>query len=197
MRPLPYANSGAGIAFYAVLVVFALLEWRVRLRSAFNREGAPSDRRSLLWVYLSVVGGLVGGFLLATHVRTAAIPDARWPIFVLGLVLMVCGVALRQWAVWLLSGYFTIDVRVHAGQTVVEAGPYRWVRHPSYAGMLLTLAGIGLALGNWAGLVALIVLPSAGLVHRIRVEERALLDGLGEQYRRFAAHRAHLIPGVW
>jgi protein-S-isoprenylcysteine O-methyltransferase Ste14 len=194
---LPYSESGAGIAFYAVLVAFALLEWRVRLHSAFNRQGARSDRRSLLWVYLSVAGGLVGGFLLATHVLAAAIPDARWPIFGLGLVLMVCGIAIRQWAVWLLGRYFTIDVRVHPGQDVVEAGPYRWVRHPSYAGLLLTLAGIGLALGNWAGLVALLALPTAGLVHRIRVEERALLDGLGDRYRRFAAGRAHLIPGVW
>lgn len=59
------------------------------------------------------------------------------------------------------------------------------------------LFGIGLALGNWAALVALVVLPTAGLVIRIRVEERALLDGLGEPYRRFASTRAHLVPRVW
>lgn len=61
----------------------------------------------------------------------------------------------------------------------------------------MTLVGIGLALGNWAALAILLVVPTAGLVYRIGVEERALLDGLGEPYRRFAASRSRLIPGVW
>ena len=73
----------------------------------------------------------------------------------------------------------------------------RWVRHPSYTGLTLTFLGIGLALGNWAALIVLAVLPTAGLVVRIRFEERALLDGLGEPYRRFAASRARLFPGLW
>jgi phospholipid methyltransferase len=63
---------------------------------------------------------------------------------------------------------------------VVEDGPYRWVRHPSYTGLILTFVGFGLALGNWAALAVVAVVPTAGLVYRMRVEERALLDGLGE-----------------
>jgi protein-S-isoprenylcysteine O-methyltransferase Ste14 len=65
------------------------------------------------------------------------------------LTLIAIGIAIRQWAVVVLGRYFTTDVRVHGGQTVVETGPYRWVRHPSYTGMLITFVGIGLALGNW------------------------------------------------
>jgi protein-S-isoprenylcysteine O-methyltransferase Ste14 len=71
------------------------------------------------------------------------------------------------------------------------------VRHPAYTGLILTFVGIGLALGNWASLLAFVVLPTAGLVVRIRFEERALLAGLGEPYRRFSATRAHVFPGVW
>jgi protein-S-isoprenylcysteine O-methyltransferase Ste14 len=99
--------------------------------------------------------------------------------------------------VLVLGRFFTTDVRVHAGQAVVDTGPYRWVRHPSYTGLLITLAGIGLALGNWGALAALVVLPAIGLVVRIRVEERALREALGEPYRRFADSRARLLPGVW
>jgi protein-S-isoprenylcysteine O-methyltransferase Ste14 len=61
----------------------------------------------------------------------------------------------------------------------------------------MTFVGIGLALGNWAALAVLAVVPTAGLVARIRTEERALLAGLGEPYRRFAAGRPHLFPGLW
>jgi protein-S-isoprenylcysteine O-methyltransferase Ste14 len=82
-------------------------------------------------------------------------------------------------------------------QTVIDTGPYRWVRHPSYSGLILTLLGLGPALGNWAALAVLVVVPTVGLVVRIRVEERALLEALGEPYRRFAAGRPRLLPGVW
>ncbi|HWE14749.1 MAG TPA: isoprenylcysteine carboxylmethyltransferase family protein [Solirubrobacteraceae bacterium] len=197
MAPLPYTDPAARIPFYALLGVFVVLEMRIRLRSMLNRVGSRSDRSSRLLVYASVTAGLVGAFALAGGLHAAEIPDGRWALFAVGLVLMGAGIAIRQWSVALLGRLFTTDVRVHPGQTVVDTGPYRWVRHPSYTGMLMTLVGIGLALGNWAALAILLVVPTAGLVYRIGVEERALLDGLGEPYRRFAASRSRLIPGVW
>ncbi len=196
MAPLPNTDSGAKIAFYLILGIFGVLEQRVRLRSWRNRHGSREDHGSLLVVIASVTAGLAGAFVLAGTLPSAAIPG-RWPVFVLGLILMCAGIAIRQWAIVLLGQFFTIDVRVHPGQTVVERGPYRWVRHPSYAGMIISFVGIGLALGNWAALGVLIVVPTAGLVVRIRSEERALLDSLGEPYRRFAATRSRLIPGLW
>jgi protein-S-isoprenylcysteine O-methyltransferase Ste14 len=63
--------------------------------------------------------------------------------------------------------------------------------------MIITFVGIGLALGNWLSVIALIVIPTAGLVVRIHVEERALFAALGEPYRRFAAGRRRLFPGLW
>jgi len=180
-----------------VFVTFVLLELRIRVRSRLNRSGSSEDRGSLVVVWLSVAGGMVAAFVLASSAPGAAIDSARWPLFVIGVALMVAGIVIRQWSVALLGRFFTIDVRVHSGQTVVDTGPYRWVRHPSYTGLLLTTLGIGLALGNWAALAVLAVVPTVGLVIRIRREERALIEGLGEPYRRFAATRAHLVPWVW
>jgi protein-S-isoprenylcysteine O-methyltransferase Ste14 len=197
VAPLPFSQPGARIAFFSVLGVWVLLEWRIRLMSLLNRAGDRLDRGSMPIVVASVGAGLAGGIVLARHLHTLAITDARWPLFIAGLALMGAGVALRQWAVALLGPYFTVDVRVHPGQTVVERGPYRWVRHPSYTGLILIFVGLGLALGNWAALAVLAVLPTVGLVVRIQAEERALLEGLGEPYRRFAANRPRLFPGVW
>lgn len=197
VAPLPYANAGAKVAFDLVAGAFGVLELRIRVRSRLNREGVRADRGSLLVVLASVYVGVVGGFVLAGALPGAEIRDVRWPLFVLGLVLMISGIAIRQWAVAVLDRFFTVDVRIHPGQTVVERGPYRWVRHPSYSGMLVTFAGIGLALGNWAALAVLVAGPAAGLLVRIRLEERALLDGLGEPYRRFAAGRPRLFPRLW
>jgi protein-S-isoprenylcysteine O-methyltransferase Ste14 len=198
VAPLPFTHTGAGIPFYGVLFVFALLEQRVRARSWRNRgQGTREDHGSLFVVMVAISAGIAGGLALASGVHGATISVARWPVFAFGVALMATGVVLRQWSVTLLGEHFTVDVRVHPDQEVVDAGPYRFVRHPSYTGLLLTLAGMGLALGNWAGLAALIVFPAAGVVFRIHAEERALLAGIGEPYRRFAAGRARLVPGVW
>jgi protein-S-isoprenylcysteine O-methyltransferase Ste14 len=197
VTPLPYTHKAAGIAFYGVLVVFLVLEQRVRVRSWRVRGGSKADRGSLLVVICSVAVGVGGGFALAAGVGSTAIPDARWPIFVAGLILMCVGAAIRQWAITTLGPYFTVDVRIHPGQTVVDEGPYRWVRHPSYTGLIVMFLGIGLALGSWAALAVLAVVPTAGLVFRVRAEERALFEGLGGPYRRYAAGRARLVPGLW
>jgi protein-S-isoprenylcysteine O-methyltransferase Ste14 len=197
MAPLTDTQSGARTAFYVVLGTWVLLEWRVTLRSRLNRHGSRAERGSPVWVAAFVYAGVGGGFVVAATVPSAEMGDVRGPLFVLGLVLMVVGIAVRQWAVAMLGRFFTIDVRVHPGQAVVERGPYRWVRHPSYTGFIITFLGIGLALGNWAALAVLAVVPTVGLVLRIRFEERALLDALGEPYRRFAATRPHLFPGLW
>ena len=170
---------------------------RVRFRSWRNPQGPREERRSLLVVICSVGAGFAGGFALAGYVQSAAISSMRWPVFIVGLVVMCAGIAIRHWAVFLLDELFTVDVRVHQGQVVVNSGPYRWVRHPAYTGLIITFAGTGLALRDWAALAILVVVPTGGTIVRIRVEERALLDALGEPYRRVAATRSRRIPGVW
>jgi protein-S-isoprenylcysteine O-methyltransferase Ste14 len=197
VAPLPYKDTGAQVAFYVVFGTFILLELRIRVRSQLDTEGARADRGSIVVVWVSVAGGIAGAFALAANVQSAAIHAGRWPVFVAGIAVMIVGIVIRQWSIVVLGRYFTTDVRTHAGQRVVDEGPYRWVRHPSYSGLLLTLVGIGLALTNWAALAVIIIVPTVGLIARIRVEERALLGALGDRYRRFAATRARLIPGVW
>ncbi|HET9105112.1 MAG TPA: isoprenylcysteine carboxylmethyltransferase family protein [Solirubrobacteraceae bacterium] len=197
MTPLPYSAAAARIVFNVVLIGFLALEARVRVRSARNPRGRREDARTFALVWLGVAGGVGGAFALATGVPATAIGVLRWPLFVAGIVVMTAGIAVRQWAVHRLGRFFTVDVRVHADQTVVSTGPYRWVRHPSYLGLLMTLLGIGLALGSWAALIVILVLPTAVLVVRIGIEERALAAGLGPAYTEYARGRARLIPGVW
>jgi protein-S-isoprenylcysteine O-methyltransferase Ste14 len=194
---LPLDDPGARIAFDVVVGAFVLSELRVRLRSGRNPHASQFDRTSLLVVQATAIVGVGGAVIVTKRLPGAAIAGARWPLFVAGLVLMCAGIAIRQWAVATLGRFFTIDVRVAPGQTVVEDGPYRWVRHPAYTGLILTFVGFGLALGNWAALALAFLVPTAGLVYRIRFEEHALLDGLGEPYRRFAEGRKRLVPGVW
>jgi protein-S-isoprenylcysteine O-methyltransferase Ste14 len=118
----------------------------------------------------------------------------RKAVFFAGITLMLAGLAFRFYAMSVLGKFFTYDVAVQAGQTVVEAGPYRYIRHPSYTGGLMTLAGLGLALGNWASLAVLMVLMGVAYGYRISVEEAALAGALGEPYKEYMRRTWRLVP---
>jgi protein-S-isoprenylcysteine O-methyltransferase Ste14 len=193
----PYEQPGANVAFWTLFGLFVLSEYVMRFRTRLHRKGKRVERWSLLVVVAAVVAGVLGGLELADwHVASIG-GAARWPLFVVGLTLMATGIFVRQWAIFVLGRFFTVDVRVHPNQTVVESGPYRWVRHPSYSGLVVFFVGVGLAVSNWASLIVLALVPTVGLLVRIRSEERALIAGLGEEYRRYAATHRRLFPGIW
>jgi protein-S-isoprenylcysteine O-methyltransferase Ste14 len=206
MRPLPYTNGAASITLGIALALMLGVQLRTAITSnlaVFRSRGRTQrmDRWSLPLIAVTTGAGIVAAAQAASHATGAAIapavPAVRWLVFVLGIVAIVAGSGLRQWAISALGRFFTFDVRITDEQRVVDSGPYRWVRHPSYTGLLLSLVGIGLTLGNWLSVLALAVLPTVGLVQRVRVEEAALVAGLGEPYERFAATRSRLVPGLW
>jgi protein-S-isoprenylcysteine O-methyltransferase Ste14 len=80
---------------------------------------------------------------------------------------------------------------------VVQKGPYRLIRHPSYAGIILFFIGYGLVSRNWVSLGVAVLLPAASLIYRIQVEERALADGIGAEYASYQRKTKKLVPGIW
>ncbi len=206
MQPLPFVDTGARLAFSIAVGLFVVLQLTSLLTSRLRARAAPAphvrlDRGSLPFIVVCVGLGVLGASYSTTHLTSATVatgsPAIRWLVFGLGIAAVLIGATVRVWAIITLGRWFTVDVRVTAGQPVVHTGPYRWVRHPSYTGILLVLFGVGLALGNWLALLFITVLPTIGLVRRIRVEEAALLTSIGEPYRRYAAGRPRLIPHLW
>jgi protein-S-isoprenylcysteine O-methyltransferase Ste14 len=155
------------------------------------------DRGSLLLIVVLWWTGIAADFSLSFLLPQASIVKGREPAFVAGIILMLGGIALRQYSIAVLGKFFTFDVAVHDGHTVVDIGPYRYVRHPSYSGALLTLLGFGLALGNWAGLAAALICMAVAYTYRISVEEGALTAALGETYKQYASRTWRLIPFVF
>jgi protein-S-isoprenylcysteine O-methyltransferase len=145
----------------------------------------------------TAVVGLFGAFLLDFNHVGPLIAGRSWTLFVVGVAVGVAGIALRLWAVHALGRFFQLQLVVQAEHSVVRTGPYRVLRHPSYAGAILTFAGIGLALGRWSGLVWVTVIAVAAFVHRITIEERLLVDGLGDAYTDYRRGTWRLLPGLW
>ena len=104
------------------------------------------------------------------------------------------GVLVRQWAIAVLGRFFSLTVRVAEGHPVVERGPYRLVRHPSYTGVLITFIGLGMAVQSWGGLLVLLAAFGFSYGYRIRVEEKALISELGQDYVSYMKRTKRLIP---
>lgn len=159
-------------------------------------KGSLRDRGSLLllWpaIWLSIVtGSWYGG----SHPHTL-FRGAHW-LLVVALILLVAGLLLRWTAIFSLGRAFSVNVAIQTGQTVKQDGLYRFARHPSYTGMLLTLLSIGVATRNWIALLLVVVPATSALFYRIHVEEAALSDAFGSEYRTYSASTKRLIPGVY
>jgi protein-S-isoprenylcysteine O-methyltransferase Ste14 len=189
--------TGALIA--TTLLGWAVLDCLAQHRAAAGRPPVrrEADRGSAAFAQATGLGGLLLGLLLALWLPSLALPGAGWTWAAIGLPLAWAGIAIRITAVTTLGSMFNPLVAIHDDHVVVEHGPYRLVRHPSYAGVLLLWLGIGIATANAAALVAIVALRLAGYVRRINVEETALAEGLGDAYTRYAQGRARLVPGVW
>jgi protein-S-isoprenylcysteine O-methyltransferase Ste14 len=113
-------------------------------------------------------------------------------------VLIWTGIALRLWAVRTLGRFFRVTVTVQDDHRLVDSGPYARLRNPSYTGSLITMAGVGLSIGNWLSLAAMALIPIFGFGWRIRVEEASLAARFGADYeayrgRRWGAHSLRLV----
>jgi protein-S-isoprenylcysteine O-methyltransferase len=195
LQPLPFtAGPLYAISFWATYTLWIVLETITSFTKRARKDSARQDRGSyrlilgLLWFSLALV------FAFPHFLPQATISWHRVPFFWIGIALMLAGLAFRFYSMSLLGRFFTYSVAVHAGQTVIEAGPYRYIRHPSYTGGLITLVGLGLALGNWAGLIAILICMGIAYSYRISVEEAALLAALGEPYKLYMHRTTRLIP---
>jgi protein-S-isoprenylcysteine O-methyltransferase Ste14 len=188
------AHAIATVLFAGTMAIWTLGELRQGRRR--RSEATKRDRGSRAVIGLSWIVALILASQARTNVTAASFPgDAV--TFGIGFAIVWAGIGLRWWSIRMLGRYFTFDVMTSADQPVITAGPYRVLRHPGYAGLLLVFTGIGVTFANWLSLAALILLPLVGLVYRIRVEEAALSENLGDAYKSYASARKRLIPFVW
>lgn len=178
----------------ALAVVWALVE--ARQSQVMRADATRADRGGRAVVVLAIAIGFVAAAAVARWVPATAMPHSA-VLGAIGLGMLGSGIVLRIWSIRTLGRYFTFTVQTSGDQPVITAGPYRVIRHPGYAGLLLISVGVGLQLANWLAAVVVTVAATGGLVYRIRVEERALLRDLGPAYREYAATHRRLIPYVW
>jgi len=161
-----------------------------RAHHAQPPDGQRAHEPLRYWLSLCWWGLMLGGLLLY-----ALWPRTNTAVALTGAVLTAAGIGLRVWSVAVLGQYFSGHIETWAGQDVVEAGPYRWIRHPGYLGNILQVVGMPLILNAYGALVLTAVLIFLFL--RRLLWEEAFLQQTLPGYRAYAAHTRRLLPGLW
>ena len=155
-----------------------------------------NDRGTKQILVIAALVGLLGGWRIA-HAPALQTYANTWWTLALGASITLAGVGLRSWSVWTLGRHFRREVTIEPNQRVVTTGPYRWLRHPAYAGNLLTYGGVGLAFGSWVSAAVVLTAALVGLLPRIQLEERTLEQAFGPTYVDYERATARLIPHLW
>ena len=115
----------------------------------------------------------------------------------IGFVLIVYGLVIRWLAILTLRRYFTVNVAIHVDQIIVKTGFYKYIRHPSYLGMMLSFIGLGLCLSNLISILVILIPITFVVVNRLKIEEQALHDAFGNDYLEYCKGTWKLIPWVY
>jgi len=159
-------------------------------------DGEISDRGSLAVLWVVIFCSMTFGSTLGERYAPAAFHAGHWLKFVC-LGIMALGLVIRWTAIYTLGKSFSANVAIHATQRLNQSGLFRYMRHPSYTGMVLIFLAIGLETRNWLGLGLIFVPPMIALLYRIHVEEHALTGAFGEEYVQYSQSTKRLIPGIY
>lgn len=183
----------ARAAFVAEVLVFSLMA----LVSPMNLSSGQREAVESRWLFvLAVAGVLLLAWLLPyldrRDLSTLDGDAVRWA----GVTILLVGGILRVWPMFVLGRRFSGLVAIQPDHELVTSGPYRWVRHPSYLGMMLGFVGWALVFRSGVGLLAA-VLGLGPLSARIESEEALLASQFGGPYADYRGRTRRLLPGIY
>ncbi len=177
-----------GAVFVATYILWLLLESRVALTE--DTKGETKRDRGTCEAY-----ALGRALTVVTALAFPTVWTAPGPWMLAGFAFFLGGVAFRLIAIRTLGKFYSHRVRVMGDHEVVTSGPYRFVRHPAYTGMLTAHLGVVVFFFNPYTLATLLLLLLPSMIVRIRVEEKSLFELPG--YPKYAQNRNRLVPLAW
>lgn len=179
--------------FSAAWTIFWVVWLVAALRTKRTQERAPLGSRLAYTIPV-----LLGAYLMFLReselgrLSIQVIPRSRTAEYV-GLSLTIAGIALAIWARFYIGQNWSGTVTVKVGHELIRTGPYHFVRHPIYSGILLAIIGSALARGDAVGVIA-IALFWFGFLIKSRKEEEFMRKTFGEQYVQYAQTTGALVP---
>jgi protein-S-isoprenylcysteine O-methyltransferase Ste14 len=182
--------------FYSIWGIWFLSEILFsRLFHSDSSDNKNKDRGSvrLLWIAvgIAILSGVFCGIFVSVPIgKTGLIPH-------IGLLIIVLGMVFRFIAIRSLGRLFTVDVTIRKNHYVKKDGMYRYIRHPSYTGMLICFIGFGMSENNWVSLLIITVIISSALIYRINIEETVLIEQFANEYSDYIKNTWRMIPWIF
>jgi protein-S-isoprenylcysteine O-methyltransferase Ste14 len=178
-----------GCAWY--VIEFFLQSLLVR-----NQQKTNKDKRTLLLTsWLSDVFGIVFGFL-SNFYGFRFLGIFTLAVSITGIVLICFGAIIRWISIFTLKKYFTVNLKVTKEQKIIDYGIYKYIRHPSYTGLLLSHIGLGLVFCNAISFVLMTIPLFMWIIIRIKLEETMLIETFKDQYLEYMKKTKRLIPFI-
>jgi protein-S-isoprenylcysteine O-methyltransferase Ste14 len=181
----------------SIIMIFWLLSEIVL--NIMNRSKMPdskqADKKSLSFIWATIFVAITAAVFVAIYINV--------PIFetnllkYTSLVLVVAGVILRLVAIRTLGKFFTVNLSIDTEHRLIDKGLYKYIRHPSYSGSLLSFLGLALYFNNWICLAIILIPVVSVFIYRINIEEQLLLQQPGLYYDNYCKRTKRLIPFVY
>jgi protein-S-isoprenylcysteine O-methyltransferase len=183
------------VVIFAIECYYIISEIKLAARTSRGTDNTlDKGTRRLVW-RLSAIGYNMAWLPVIFHFGQL-VGLGGWLTWV-GVAIMISGVAFRQYAISVLGKFFTATIQIKKDHELIQTGPYRYIRHPSYLGILIMAFGLGIAMANWISLLLCLVLPAIGLMQRIRFEEKELEQHFGKQYQDYKKNTRRVIPFIY
>ena len=176
--------------------IFGLSELYLAFTRRSRTRVLSRDRRSVLILWAVIIVSIFFAIQMVWIAQGATLPYQRG-FYIFGFCLFLGALILRWYSIGYLGRFFTVNVAIDPDHSLIDSGPYRYIRHPSYTGALFALVGFGFCLGNWLSIVFLTVPIVVAFLWRIRIEENAMLEVLGQDYRDYMRRTERLIPWIY
>jgi protein-S-isoprenylcysteine O-methyltransferase Ste14 len=177
-------------------ILYGLFEIFMSRRKQENRKISKKGDKGSIWLLtISISMGFWLSFIIAS---TKLGRIYHWnTFFVIGSLLVLTGFIIRVTSITKLKRQFTYTVTRLENHELIETGLYNIIRHPGYLGQLIIFLGISVCLSNWLSILLMIIPILYGYLYRIKVEEKFMVDQMGEKYLDYRKRTKKLIPGIY
>ncbi len=180
--------------FWIVCIFWIVSEILMLILRRSKKDSQDKDLGSIkrlnLVIYISIAAGIFISFTEYGNIYVN-----HFALLLSGFLLIVLGLIIRWLSILTLRRYFTVNVAIHTDHIIIQTGFYKYIRHPSYLGMLISF--LGLCLCNFISIVVIIIPITFALINRIQIEEKALNDAFENDYQTYCNNTWRLLPWIY
>jgi protein-S-isoprenylcysteine O-methyltransferase Ste14 len=176
--------------------LYGFFEVFMNLRQASKIKHTKSSDKNSLWL---LYGLITVGYALSFSIGATKTGRIYYwnTFFAIGMVLIAVGLMIRVHSILTLKQYFTYSVAKVEDHKIIETGMYKFIRHPGYLGQIIIFIGISTSISNYLSILLMMIPVTLGYLYRIKVEERFMIEQLGEDYLIYQGRTKRIIPMIY